>query len=117
MSLTSVMADSPEREQRRADFLAQTARIPFAELQRYFAAGRLVLVSDDLDLIEVAVQLSEDNAPQFEAWLQDGLLGGVSDELATRWLVDEGMLWAVVADPWVLVQLRDAGAGAAAPDV
>ncbi|WP_439101559.1 DUF2288 domain-containing protein [Congregibacter sp.] len=111
------MAESPGQAQRRSDFLAQTARIPFAELQRYFAAGRLVLVNDALDLVEVAVQLSEDNAKQFEAWLNASMLAGVSDEQATRWLAHEHSLWAVVADPWVLVQERKAGPSLApAPD-
>ncbi|MFK8041603.1 DUF2288 domain-containing protein [Congregibacter sp.] len=104
------MADVPDRTQRRADFLAQTARIPFSELQRYFAAGRLILASDDLDLIEVAVQLSEDNAAQFEQWLNAGLVKGVADEQATAWLAQDDALWAVVADPWVLVQERKAAA-------
>ncbi|WP_439108188.1 DUF2288 domain-containing protein [Congregibacter sp.] len=104
------MADTPEQAQRRADFLAQTAQIEFAELQRYFAAGRLILVSDDLDLIEVAVQLSQDNAAQFEQWMNTGGVEGVGDERATRWLADNRSLWAVVADPWVLVQQRKSAA-------
>lgn len=103
------MAELSPREQRKADFLAQTAQIPFTELQRYFAAGRLVLVNDSLDLIEVAVELSYDNAQQFERWLSEEMLDGVNDEQATRWLADERHLWAVVADPWVLVQLRNDG--------
>lgn len=104
------MADESLREQRRADFLAQTAQIAFTELQRYFAAGRLVIVSDELDLIDVVVQLSEDNSKQFETWLEQGRLCGVNDEQATRWLADERVLWAVVADPWVLVQERSSAA-------
>jgi len=101
------MAEVPDlRDQRRADFLAQTAQISFLELQRYFAAGKLVLVDDSLDLIEVAVQLAEDNRAQFEDWLAAGSIAGVSDEQARQWLTDELKLWAVVADPWVLVQQR-----------
>lgn len=92
------------RDQRRNDLLMQTARIAFADLQRYFAAGRLVLVSDALDLIDVAVELAEDNAPRFEQWLAAGDVAGVSDIQAAQWLADECALWAVVADPWVLVQ-------------
>jgi len=101
------MADASEREQRRADFLAQTAQIAFTDLQRYFAAGRLVKVSDELDLIEVALELSEDNTAQFEQWLAQARLDGVNDEQATAWLAQERVLWAVVADPWVLVQERN----------
>ncbi|WOJ93037.1 DUF2288 domain-containing protein [Congregibacter variabilis] len=104
------MADESQQDQRRADFLAQTAQIAFTELQRYFAAGRLVKVSDGLDLVEVAVQLSQDNAKQFEQWLEQGKLDGVNDEQATLWLSENRVLWAVVADPWVLVQERNSAA-------
>ncbi|MFT4768247.1 MAG: hypothetical protein ACI8RN_001381 [Glaciecola sp.] len=106
----NVMANGSRREERRSDFLAQTAQIAFTELQRYFAAGRLVKVSDELDLIEVAVQLSEDNAAQFEQWLEQGSLDGVNDERATLWLAEDRVLWTVVADPWVLVQERNSAA-------
>lgn len=104
------MAEESQQEQRRADFLAQTAQIAFTELQRYFAAGRLVKVSDELDLIEVAVQLSEDNARQFEQWMAQEKLDGVNDEQAALWLNEDRVLWAVVADPWVLVQERNGAA-------
>jgi len=96
------------REQRRADFLAQTARIPFLELQRYFAAGKLVAVADELDLIDVAVALAEDDTQRFKDWLHCGGVALADDALASRWLGEERSLWAVVADPWVLVQERGA---------
>lgn len=94
------------REELRADFLLQTARIAFAELQRYFAAGKLISVVDTLDLIEVAVELAEDNASLFNAWLSAGEVAQVSDAQARDWLNSDPELWAVVADPWVLVQQR-----------
>lgn len=111
------MADSEAendscREQRRADFLAQTGRIPFAELQRHFAAGKLVSVAVQLDLIDVAVALAEDDTQRFRGWLQGGDVALADDGLASRWFREECVLWAVVADPWVLVQERRAGAPA-----
>lgn len=101
-------AGADRREQLRADFLAQTGEIAFSELQRYFAAGKLVLVDASLDLIEVAIELAEDNRRRFEAWLSAGAISGVSDDLAQQWLEQQTLLWAVVADPWVLVQQRAA---------
>lgn len=91
-------------EQLIADFHAQTARIAFAELQRYFAGGHLVLVGSDLDLVAVAVALAKDDRPAFEAWMAAGVVVGVSDDQARRWLDCDAELWAVVAEPWVLVQ-------------
>lgn len=89
---------------RRDDFHAQTARIHFRELQRFFAAGRLVRVDATLDLVDVAVELAEDNRPRFEAWLTSGAVAIVRDSEAREWLAGDARLWAVVADPWVLVQ-------------
>ncbi|MEE4277223.1 MAG: DUF2288 domain-containing protein [Halieaceae bacterium] len=87
-----------------ADFHAQTARIAFTELQRFFAAGQLVLVAAGLDLVQVAVALAEDDAPRFERWIAAGQVAAVSDEQARMWLAEDAALWAVVAQPWVLVQ-------------
>ncbi len=102
---------TPE-EQLVADFHAQTARIAFTELQRYFAGGHLVLVGSDLDLVAVAVALAKDDRPAFEAWMAAGAVAGVSDDQARRWLECDAQLWAVVAEPWVLVQeLRTSAAG------
>ena len=92
------------REQLRADFLAQTARIRFSELQRYFAAGKLVVVSEGQDLVEVAVELALDNTTQFATWIDNEALVMASAEQAMRWHTGEVELWAVVANPWVLVQ-------------
>ncbi len=99
-------ASGSRQDRLRADFHAQTARISFAELQRYFAAGRLVLVEENLDLVAVAVALAEDARQSFEAWMAEGQVRGVSDDLARQWLEEDRELWAVVADPWVLVQDR-----------
>lgn len=92
------------RDQLAADFLAQTARIPFRDLQRYFAGGHLVNVAPGLDLVRVAVALAEDDKTSFEAWIAAGRVGGVTDAQARNWLEVNAELWAVVAQPWVLVQ-------------
>ena len=88
----------------RADFHAQTARIAFTELQRYFAGGHLVLVKSCYDLVEVAIALAADDRQRFEAWIAADVVSAVSDEQARCWLEADTELWAVVAQPWVLVQ-------------
>ncbi len=91
-------------ERLRADFHAQTARIAFSELQRYFASGKLVLVAGELDLVGVAMALARDDKASFETWIASGAVAPVSDDRARAWLEDDAELWAVVAQPWVLVQ-------------
>ena len=99
-------SESSRRDRLRDDFHCQTAKITFAELQRYFAAGKLIQVGSELDLVEVAVELALDNRQRFEEWTAAGAVAPVNDDQARRWLESDRVLWAVVADPWVLVQDR-----------
>lgn len=82
----------------------ETAQIAWKELQRYFASGVTLAVATDLDLVEVAFQMSRDNAAQIQQWVESGKLGKVSDEHARSWLATDEIMWAVVVSPWVLVQ-------------
>ncbi len=82
----------------------ETARLPFSELLRYFAAGSLVLVADKLDLVEVATRFALDDKAQVAAWLQSAQVRRADDADAARWQQDDSSLWAVVVSPWVLVQ-------------
>jgi hypothetical protein len=96
------MADQAEIE--RARINAETARIGWAELQRFFAGGYAVAVDGRLDLVEVAYQMSRDNAEQLSQWLDAGLIGPVKDDQARDWLHSDAVVWSVVVRPWVLVQ-------------
>jgi hypothetical protein len=91
----------------RAKVNLETARIAWKELQRYFASGAAIIVSPDLDLVEVALQISGDNKAQIEQWLVAGQIGKVTDEQALAWYEADADMWAVVVSPYVLVQAAD----------
>src|SRR5512143_3045788 len=83
---------------KRASVNLETARIAWKELQRYFASGAAIAVSADLDLIEVAYQMSEDNKTQ------------VVECCAAQqpaWCAAAAGVCAVVDRPCVLVQSAD----------
>ena len=90
----------------REEYHGQTARIPWHDLQTYYAHGSVIAVGSDLSLVEVAVQLGMDNTAQFQAWIATGDVAPVSDEQALAWFDSNEELWAVVAAPWVLVQCK-----------
>lgn len=96
--------DGDREELLRAEYLGQTARIPWVELQPHYARGAVIVVTDRCNLIEVAVQLALDNTALFQSWIEAGDIAGVSDEQALAWFENKAALWAVVAAPWVLVQ-------------
>lgn len=102
-----VDSDADRKAQLQQEYLAQTARIPWRDLQTYFAHGSVVEVDGALDLIDVAVQLGLDNTEQFKQWIAGGEVQAVSDSNAQNWLDGDISVWAVVAAPWVLVQNRD----------
>lgn len=99
------MAEEAGREALlRREYHGQTARIAWTALAPHFAAGKVIHVADELDLVEVAVQLGLDNVARFEAWTASGAVAPLSDEAAAQLAQDDALVWAVVAPPWVLVQ-------------
>lgn len=78
--------------------------IAWAELQRHFARGVLVVVSPRLELLEVALALTVDDKGMFSDWLAAGLVERASDAQALAWSAAGAELRAVVVAPWVLVQ-------------
>jgi len=82
----------------------QTGQVNWSELQRHFAQGLVIKVSTELDLIETAATIIEDDGAQVEQWMSQGKVSKVSDEDAIAWQHNDAELWSVVAAPWVLVQ-------------
>ncbi len=82
----------------------ETARLPWTELLKHFAAGNVVWVANSLDLVDVAVRISHDDKANISQWMASGLLAAVSDAQAQQWLEANAELWAVVVSPFILVQ-------------
>lgn len=90
----------------KAKLNLETSRIAWHDLQVYYARGHVVKVAPELDLLDVAAELSADNKAQFERWLAEEKVGDVAPDLARHWYDENTELWAVVIAPWVLVQDR-----------
>lgn len=82
----------------------ETSKIPWRELQRFFAGGAAVFVAPELDLVEVAYQFAADNKLLVQQWLELKQVQLVSDQQALSWIEADAEVWAVVVKPWVLVQ-------------
>ncbi len=87
--------------------LAETAKISWPELERFFARGMLLRVARDLDLVTVAAAIAEDDKEQVAQWLSSGLVERMQSETAADFAARDPNLWAVVVSPWVCVQERD----------
>ena len=82
----------------------ETARIEWSELERHFAQGTVIYVSEQLDLIDVAVRVSHDDKESIARWMREGKVAKVSDLQAQAWAVGDIVLWASVVHPFILVQ-------------
>jgi len=94
-----------DEELLRGKLNSETAKIRWSELQRFFAAGQVLFIVADLDLIDVAFAFSQDNAEQVKRWLQQELVSPVTDAQAREWFNQDCLLWSIVVKPWVLIQI------------
>lgn len=85
---------------------AETATIEWKDLERFFAKGNLLRVSNQLDLVDAALEIANDNGTCIEKWMSDNLLAAVSNDEALLWSKGETELWSVIVLPWILVQQR-----------
>jgi hypothetical protein len=99
------MKTKPENDTELHDKINhETARIKWSELERHFASGSVVYVSEELDLVTVALHIAHDDKENVQRWMAEGKVAKVSDVQAQTWLVTDAQLWASVVSPFVLVQ-------------
>lgn len=91
-------------QEEKARIVAETAMIQWKELEKFYAQGLLILVSDQLNLIEVAYAIAQDEADQVTQWLESELLIRDFNQQAIKWEKANAEVWSVVIRPWVLVQ-------------
>ena len=85
---------------------AETASIEWKDLERFFARGNLLRVSSELNLVDAAVEMANDNKPVIEQWIAENRLSAVSNEEALLWSKGDSNLWSVIVLLWILVQQR-----------
>ncbi len=93
-------ADVPLRERLNAE----TGVLNWEELTPHFARGVVLRVSNDVDLIDVAEKVIQDDKTSIEGWMNSGDLRRATDDDARDWVTREPEFWCVVSAPWVLVQ-------------
>ena len=52
----------------------QTAHLAWSELARFFAAGKLLVVQRDTDLVKVASAISENETDKVERWMSEQVI-------------------------------------------
>lgn len=89
-----------------AKLLGETAQIEWKALERFWAKGDLIWVEPTLDLIEVAQAMAENRTETVASWRNAGTVGPVSTEQAIDLQSRNPEIWAVVVQPFILIQIR-----------
>ena len=98
---------TPEQEKLLyAKINLETAQIPWKELERFFAGGRIISVDDRVDMIRVAQLMAADDVKAVSDMMEKKEIEKVTDSQAQIWADTDALLWAVVVKPWILVQQR-----------
>jgi len=98
------MVLSEDQEASRETINLETAKIAWKDLEIYYAGGNVISVSPELDLIDVALVITNDNTEQLKEWTTQGLIDSVTDEQAKQYANTQATVWAVVIKPWILIQ-------------
>lgn len=95
-----------DKEEIKVKLLAETAKVSWKEIEKFFARGVVLEVSSELDLLEVATNMACDDSFEIKKLMQAGKLGELNVAQAKEWSVYDDGLWAVVVSPWIIVQQR-----------
>jgi hypothetical protein len=99
------MKTNPEKDTELHDKInRETGRVKWSELDRHFASGSVIYVSEHLDLIDVALRVAHDDKQSIAQWMAAGSVARVTDVQARAWSTADATLWASVVSPFVLVQ-------------
>ncbi len=85
----------------------ETAQIPWHELQRFFAQGKVLCINNNQDLVSIAESIANDDSQHIDELIKSNTINLVSDQQAKQWFENDQNVWAVVVAPWVLVQIPD----------
>ena len=98
------MSEISDNQELIARLNGETAKINWHELQKHYALGNVLAVSEGGDLIQVAIALHKDNSAQIQQWLNEKVVLEVSDQQALTWYESNATVWALVIPPFILVQ-------------
>lgn len=82
----------------------ETGVIPWEELQRFYAQGRILCLNINENFEAVALAFAKDEKSVIEPLVTQGLLQAPDDQQALAWIEGKASLRALVLAPWILVQ-------------
>ncbi len=82
----------------------ESGELKWQELEPHFARGAIRVISNKLNLIDVAVDIAQNNTDVISEKLSNNNLSEPSDSQATLWHKNNASFFCVVVAPFVLIQ-------------
>lgn len=91
-------------DQLRRKLESEIDELPWEELTRSFAFGRLFVVRGSLDLVEAALAMAQNEAATVEAWIQQERFGRPEDDEVAVWEQEKIRFQVLIVSPFVVVK-------------
>lgn len=94
-----------EEKNVRDGFAKDLAEVDWKDMRIHLQRDVIILVSEDLDLIDVATDVAEDNKDQISLWIASGKLTKPTKEQIDQWenQLDKPFRM-LIAQPYILAQ-------------
>lgn len=80
-------------------------KLPWKELARHHAFGKLLLVKAPVDLLDAAIAVANDDTANVKSWMEQQLIGPPSDEEIKSFAESNEREFLVsIISPFILVQ-------------
>lgn len=94
----------------RESFKRDLAEVSWRELRVHLQRDGVILVSRDLDLIETAVAVADDDAGKVETWIAADQIGKPGKEQLDAWEKEQDKAFRMlIVQPFILIQDADRG--------
>ena len=81
------------------------ANISWKDLQPHAKRDAIIVVTEELDLPEVAVAIAEDNTASVQRWIGDRAIAKPSSQQLTAWnQTPEKLFITLIVQPFVVIQ-------------
>lgn len=86
-------------------FKRDLAEVNWRELKIHLQRDAIIIVSSELDLVEVGVSVADDDKASVEAWIAANLLGKPTEVQLKKWEQETDRLFQMlIVQPYILVQ-------------
>ena len=99
------MSDKPQTLEEKLKSELETAE--WEILKPHFERESLIIVSEELDILKVALTVAQGNLKQVELWMKDNLLTKPTPQQMQAWKQNpQTPFLFLIVQPWVFAQLK-----------